>query len=240
MDRKLWLSDTKNKPCPTCRSGRLTYDSRRAILSETKESLERNEYHNNGTVAPDSDFLVSAHLSCDECKDVVTVIYERLDDVRHTDENGFEISIWTPIIYHPAPYLIDVPTALPDNVKKHLIKSFGLFWYDQASCGNKIRVALEKILDSFGLQSQDATGKFITLGSRLQTFAGIKPETKSFLEAIRWLGNSASHDDKLTKEDLLDAYELIELSLELLYKEKENSLLTLSQQIIANKGPIQR
>ncbi len=240
MRRETWLNDNKQKPCPNCKSGKLEYDSKRASSSETKISLINNEYYKNGIVYPESNYLVTAHLKCDECSDIVTITYEKTDDVRYTDEEGNEISKWVPIIYHPAPHIIDIPVACPEKVRKHLIKSFGLFWYDSASCGNKIRAALESLLNDFSISSKGSNGNFISLANRLQTFATLKPEVQTYLDAIRWIGNTASHDDILTKEDLLDAYELIEHSLEVIYKEKEARLSNLSQQIKTNKGPIQR
>ena len=240
MNRKLWLDDSRDKPCPNCHSGKLVYDSKNALSNETRQSLENNEHYKKGLVCPESNYLVSAHLKCEECGEVVVAVYERSEDVRHTDEDGNEISMWKSLLFHSAPHIIKVPASCSPSFKKHLIKSFGLFWYDEASCGNKIRVALETLLEDFGILSIDSNGKFVTLGKRLEQFAQVKPELKEFLNAIRLIGNSASHDDKLTKEDLLDAYDLIEHSLELLYREKETALISLAEKIKSNNGPAVR
>jgi len=52
---------------------------------------------------------------------------------------------------YPAPPIITVPTATSRAVAVELDAAFALFWVDLSSCANKIRVSLERLLDSLGL-----------------------------------------------------------------------------------------
>ncbi|GAA3482233.1 hypothetical protein GCM10018966_067650 [Streptomyces yanii] len=43
------------------------------------------------------------------------------------------------------------------------------------------------------------------------------PEEADLLEAVKWIGNDASHEDSLSVADVLDGVELLEHALRLLY-----------------------
>ena len=58
--------------------------------------------------------------------------------------------------------------------------------------------------------------------------------------AIKWIGNFGSHaSDLLTKDDVLDAYEILELVISKLY-EREDSIRVkkLSKDIVKRKKPL--
>ncbi|MCG2787057.1 MAG: DUF4145 domain-containing protein [Anaerolineae bacterium] len=52
---------------------------------------------------------------------------------------------------------------------------------------------------------------------RIVDFEKSKPEIAQKLFAIKWLGNDGSHSANMTKNDVLDAYEILEIILDDLF-----------------------
>ncbi|WP_426324353.1 hypothetical protein [Pedobacter sp. R-06] len=48
------------------------------------------------------------------------------------------------------------------------------------------------------------------------------PEVANHLLAIKWIGNSGSHFNTLSEQNILDAYRLLKYALELIYQEKKD------------------
>ncbi|WP_313491922.1 MULTISPECIES: DUF4145 domain-containing protein [Sphingobacterium] len=239
MNRNIWLKSDFEKPCPNCETGHLSYSTKQTNISETLESQIANEFHKNGIVHPTTTFLVTTHFKCKNCGFIVTAIFEKVEDVRYVDENGYQIDIWNPVVYHPALKIIPMPKNAPKEIESMITGSFGLFWYDINSCGNKIRAALELLMDHVGIPKTDGKGKSMTLHHRLREYAvqnSAKPEIGQYLEAIKWIGNAASHGGSVKKNDILDAYELLEAIMEHVFSERKNKLIAISNRINSTKG----
>lgn len=233
MNKNLWLGDNwEPLPCPKCEYGVLESIEERYHSSETLDSLKNNEFYNNGIVYPESNYLCTEHLKCNKCSDIVIASYERIEDVRNTDAEGNEISIRTSIFYYPAPPIIKTPSSCPENIQSQLKTSFILYWVDIASCANKIRTAIERLLNHLNIPSKT------TLHARIVAFQKANPKVGDYLLAIKWIGNAGSHDSTLDKKSVLDAYELLEYSLELLFNEREQNLNDISKRINTAKGPV--
>ncbi|GAB3535803.1 hypothetical protein GCM10027443_25290 [Pontibacter brevis] len=145
-----------------------------------------------------------------------------------------------PITFFPAPKIIDIPLSCPRTVTKKLNESFGLYWIDLNSCANKIRISIETLLNELGVITTKPTKKGtqpLKLHSRIEEFEKQNPEVGGFLLAIKWIGNAGSHPSEITKDDVLDAYELLEYSLDSLYDDRRKKLKELSNKINTAKGP---
>ena len=55
------------------------------------------------------------------------------------------------------------------------------------------------------------------LEKRIQSFEAIDHENAGRVSALRWIGNFGSHPESLTKDDVFDAYDILEVLLESLY-----------------------
>ena len=93
------------------------------------------------------------------------------------------------------PSIIDVPRKCPDDVKGELKSSFSLFFMDANAAANHVRVALERLMDHFGVQcrQKDKTKKFVDLSlhRRIEIFAKKQTAVGAPLMALKWLGNAA-------------------------------------------------
>jgi hypothetical protein len=56
------------------------------------------------------------------------------------------------------------------------------------------------------------------------------------LEAVKWIGNGGSHDDKLTATDVLDGAEILELAVKALYDRTEAELMSKVRSINKRRG----
>lgn len=64
-------------------------------------------------------------------------------------------------------------------------------------------------------RKKGTNGKFfdLTLHARIEAFVKKEPAIGPQLMALKWLGNTGSHDSNVSTNDLLDAFEILEHSL---------------------------
>ena len=126
---------------------------------------------------------------------------------------------------HPPINIIDVSKDIPSSIEATLKESFSLFWNHQSSAGNKIRNAIELLLDDKKIvkrkKSQKGKYYYLSLHDRLKEFKNIDSEMAKKLMSLKWLGNAGSHTFILNKDDLIDAYEILDYILYEFYV-KEN------------------
>lgn len=79
--------------------------------------------------------------------------------------------------------------------------------------------------------------KKLTLHQRLDLFKAVRPEIADFLIPIRIFGNSGSHEgaSAVQHEELLDAFEVVEHALSLLYGSKDKDIAAKAKQLAKKK-----
>ena len=133
--------------------------------------------------------------------------------------------------------LFRAPTRCPDAIKKQIRKSFSVFFCDLSAAANHVRQCVEEILSHAGIQPRNTNGRFLRLETRIKSFADIDHDNAERADALRWIGNFGSHPQALTKEDLFDAYEILEVLLEDLYVGHHRSVRQMVEQINEARGP---
>lgn len=234
FNRKFWLDWKTRKPCPTCNVGILLPPSKEGFLKS--ETIASREMMYGVSM---SEYVFSIHLVCNHCKDIVAASGYMTEQEDIEEVGGIYTTI-QPITFFPAPKIIDIPPSCPKTVTKKLNESFGLYWIDISSCANKIRISIETLLNELNVITTKKTKKGIqtlTLHKRIEEFEKQKPEVAGFLLSIKWIGNAGSHLSEVTKNDVLNAYELLEYSLDSLYDDRKRKLKELSDKINAAKGP---
>ena len=108
------------------------------------------------------------------------------------------------------PDIFAFPPKCPEDIKSELRGAFSIFWSNGAACAGRLRVALECLMNHVGVpkQRKDADGKFfdLSLHARIDAFAKNEPAIGAQLMALKWLGNTGSHDSKVSTVDLLEPY----------------------------------
>lgn len=231
-------------PCPTCGKGHLKVEKDALLNKETRLSKAG---HAHDAWDPEwIDRRFAGLLECDfgNCGDMVAI----LGDVSIVEGYGYDEQTGEPTQEYserfkprslsPAPLPIRPPVDTPEEVAKLLKDASGLLWQSPEGAGNQIRQAVEVLLDEQGVAKTNANGGFKKLHHRLEDFQNTDPKNAEILFAIKWLGNSGSHPGGLTRSDVLDAFDFIELVLINLYDKTTDELILKAQAINLNKGPV--
>lgn len=189
----------------------------------------------------------SCMLECTDCKGECGLagrLYET--EEQFFSEDGYDsewITEYIPGHFTDAPPIITLPPRIPESVGKQVNRSFQLFWLDAPSCANSIRSAVEELLTAQGVNrtnGRSKTGKarrMLGLHQRIELFQRRKPNLADKLFAIKWIGNAGSHVDSLERDDLLDAYEILQYVLDDLYVNPHSRIRSLASAINRRKAP---
>jgi len=197
--------------CPRCGRGIPTINED-DFRSEVTEQSKRERNH------PDWEpewlrYTFSAFLNCTHCKEKTVTIGEGKVDTfngQDTGEWGCE-EVFMPKYFIPPLQLFEIPSDCPKSVKEHINESFSLAWADFSAAGNKLRVAVEKLIDAIH------PGSSGTLHNRIGKLPSQHEGIKDWLLAVKWLGNEGSHQAQLQEYDVAFAYDVFLLVLNKLY-----------------------
>ena len=228
-------------PCPVCGSGYLSLKAGTFHYGETRESRQasnRPDWHYPFDVR----LRFSALLECCNvlCAEIVTIAghgYIALEDLSCYDSDSEttyyhqeEVLKFFPNYINPSPPLINVPGNCDESVRNELAKAFIAFWGDLSSTANHIHSAVERLLDY--LQEEQITSlhqRILNLGKRDQ-------ELCQSLLAVKWLGNVGSHSDDISRDDVCDALDIIEIVLYDLFVYHREKIKKLIEAINERKG----
>lgn len=235
--------------CPVCDKGLLTFIKESFKSEQTKESKDSQRQLNSTDF--DIEFRFSSILKCSSsrCGDIVAVLgkgfyepYYEIDQ-EHGYYNESTRLYYSPLFFHPSLKIIPVGNDYPKPLVIELKDSFSLFFSDLSSCANKIRICVEVLMDEFSIKKREVKSKKysnISLHSRILEFKKKNSEVGDYLLAIKWIGNTGSHYNKLTKDDILDAYSLLDFSLQKLFDKDSKIIKKLSKEINKKKAPLSK
>jgi hypothetical protein len=227
MDRtkwKLW-ADQLSWTCPNCQTGTL-----RPIHGTFQEVESRRERYDDGN--PDEKLKrFIALLKCDyrSCGETATVAGDHLthwlndgSDHGYIDE-GYKIFS---IVPSPLPFNLDI--KVPPAIAAIVREAAALFWVDHKAAANRSREVIEAILTNLGVPATGPQGGKRPLHSRIEAFGKIENgkwlEQANVFEAAKWIGNEGTHAT-ISRDDALDAFEMLEMVLDDIYVRARHSLL---------------
>lgn len=230
--------------CSSCLNGTLIFDKKRFTIFETKASKKaREEYEDWDPTWINEHF--SGILSCSnpKCQDKYIISGTISTDIEYDSDEKLEVGTqnFYPQYIYPIIHIFEIPDETPDEIVEAIKKAFLLYWVDNSACGNAIRTVVESIMDDKKIRktATKSTGKRtkISLHKRLENFSLKYKDVGTLLMAIKWIGNTASHSDELYKDDLLDGFEFLKVSLEKLYTSNEKEILKKATEINKRKKP---
>lgn len=251
MDRKIFeLPFTKlgvtRYTCPTCGKGVLKVKKDTFHFKETKSS---SGMHLHPAWEPDwTQYVYSCLLECTNavCKDVISssgvgsVNEFCYDDEEMTTVQGHE-EYFNPKYFTPHLKLFGIPIGTQEDVIHEINNSFSLFFSDPSSSSNHIRIALEHLLTHLKIKifvSPKGRRRHLSLHNRIKLLPAKFNHVKEEFIAIKWLGNAGSHSQHEVKtDDVLDAYELMEVVLVEIFNNKREPAKSLAKKINKKKGP---
>lgn len=251
IDRNIWiLPFVKERfppwPCPHCNGGILLLNQETFREEETIESIQDR---NQEAWEPEwIHGLFTAHLRCSNtnCREIAVVCgsYKNLGWFDpDTGEDDFA-KVLEPDFICPTPDLFIIPKTCPEDIKLEFRKAFSLYWSDLDAAGNRVRTVVELLLNYLKVRKRERTkkGKYrhLSLHDRILEFHPKNPDIGEKLLAIKWLGNIGSHGNGLSKDDLIDDFEMIQFVFEELFERTRDRLSTMAKNIIRKKGRIRK
>lgn len=238
MTRGLW-KETLTKlhsppwPCPSCSRGTLKVVLNSLVDKETSRSQAA---HGSQDWDPDSvEYTFTAWLDCNTCGEDVVVSGVGGVEPGYDQEGMTWDDYFSPRILVPMPDMFGIPKKCPKEVSQKLRAAFSVFWIDQSAAATRVRVALKRLLDHLGIKRRrkDKGGKLVelTLHSRIEAFAKRDAIIGAQLMALKWLGNTGSHEGTVTKDDLLDAFEIMEHALVEVIDRRSAKVVELAKQL---------
>lgn len=247
VKRDLWTASLSQVtappwPCPACKGGILGLEDKSLRYEETAQSKADR---GNADWEPDwTSYTFSAWLRCGAsgCKLGVAVVGRGRYEADYDDEHGHVfVQAFHPLRAHPMPDVFELPASCPPEVSDPLRTAFALFWSDHAAAANSARVALERLLDAIGVKKKERTkkGRLVRLKTHGRIIHLMKrhPTIGGELMALKWLGNTGSHQSKVDREDILDGFEILEHALDELLNERSKTISKMVKKLTKKHGP---
>jgi hypothetical protein len=232
--------------CPACDGGYLKHNPGSLHFLETSTSLSG---HGHEAWEPEwTEYRFTTLLICnnEQCREPVSVMGHGRLEINQLDWNG-EVDVkefFFPEYVSPSPPLITLSDEYPEPVVDELRKAFVSSWSDYGSAGNHIRSAIERLLDflkepKLTKLRQEKTGKRerLTLHARIKNLGLRDKELSDSLLAVKWLGNAGSHSNNLSRKDIFDALDILDLNLNDLFIRHRARVKKLVTVINKHKGP---
>lgn len=237
--------------CPTCKTGHLTHDRKKVSVEVVPESLV---YHPKDEVADWSEKHFTTLLRCASglCKQIVAISgYISVEEnvwARDADETELlgpdYYEAYNPTSIFPAPHIFLIPIGTPSSVIEEMRRAFRLYWIDNGSCANRLRAAAESVLTDRKISrfttSKSGKRQRIPLHGRIELLREKDPVSANYLLAVKWFGNEGSHTglNAITRDNLLNVFELMEAVLVRLYEKPAARLDKLANAINTRKGRV--
>lgn len=227
--------------CPTCNQGSLTEakGTRKLIQSErSKKARAHEDWDPTWVQERFSLFLQCSNADCGEL--VVVSGDTTIDEEEDVDLRRVWVSQLRPKSMYPAPYIIELPEEIPDEVRSELEQAFALFWSDLNASANRLRTSLERGLDVVGIKKFNKTGKRVSipLARRIALFETAKgSDLSGIFTALRHVGNLGTHAS-VSRTALLTAFTLYEHALAELFGGRKKKIAELTKKLVKSKGKI--
>lgn len=225
--------------CPTCKKG---------ILKGKKNSFIKDEtvFSRIARQLPDWDpewiqYAYSCQFECtnSSCEEVVFSMGIGTVDVDYGYDDGGDPEMITterfePRFFIPHLKIFSVPQKTPDDIQMSIDDSFELFFANPSSSAGHLRIALEKLLDHLKIKKSTINkGKrrLLSLHKRIGLLPTKFDDLKDLFYAIKWLGNDGSHPAGVTKDDVMDAYDIFETILDEIFSNQKKETKKLAKKI---------
>ncbi len=169
------------------------------------------------------EYIFTALLECERCGEAISCCGDGFEEpYEYVDNNGeprqnLDLA-FKPRFFCPHLNLLRLPRQCPLPARDQLHKSFAVFFCDLSAAANHLRQCLEEILTHAGIEARNADGNFISLERRIRVFEQTDRDNADRADALRLIGNIGSHpEEALAKNELFDAYDILEVLLEDLY-----------------------
>jgi hypothetical protein len=140
----------------------------------------------------------------------------------------------------PSPRLINIPERCPEQVVAELDRASVAQWDDADAAATHVRGAVERVLDDLKVPAHHkGKRKRLTLHDRIELLRTDRPHHAEPLLATKWLGNAGAHGEEVTRDDVFDMFDIVELVLDQLYGQGDE-LNAMIRTVNTREGPVRR
>lgn len=256
VDKSTWLATFSRTevpafPCPRCRKSTLRLDADTLTTEETHYSKANQKHEAWDPEWTEERFIAFLRCTATKCGEIVSVsgkisVEPNFDD----EEDGWNYEgMLQPKSMYPPPPIISFPADLPGTAALELKLAFQFFWGDYGACATKIRTSVERLMDHFKVakfriaknpKKPSAPGKLrpLDLSARIDKFIAATGAVvhKDHLHALRVVGNLGTHNNVLSRTEILEAFEVYEHALEELIGKKSTQIGKLAKRLSKNTG----
>lgn len=231
--------------CPTCEQGHLVLDETSLKKVETGPSKKAQDHPAWDVEWIESRFVGLLICNFVNCAELVAIggsvtVEEQYDQDYDGVVSQTYVDTFEPRFLFPAPPLVRLIQETPKVVKEKLVEAAGLVWQNSEASANQVRQAVESLMDCQKIKKTEIQrGKRVRLSlhRRIKIFERTDPINGEILLAIKWLGNTGSHLGKLSRKDVFDAFDMMELVLTNLYSQAAKQIQRKAKAINKAKGP---
>lgn len=227
--------------CPRCIVGSFQ-STENQIIIETPNSVESRDHEEWEPDWIEDDFSSILKCSNDKCKETTVVSGYTRRDFHQVDWDKYESNMYFyPKCFTTAPLIFRPPPDTPDAVRAELIDAFSLFWLDSKASANKIRNVVESILTDKNVKRfyvKNKKRKRLDTHARILEYENSDPENAKLLMGLKWVGNANSHvtTEEVSKDELLDVFELCEHVVMSIYTKKSKDMAKRAEIYTSRKG----
>ena len=249
MKEEIWTKsscDSKESllvTCPKCQKSKLGFIKFAEEITESGKDLEKHGY----PYGIEHHFIGLMKCSSSRCNQIITISGLVDKDIEHSgqDEYGnyFEkhFDSYKPLLFSPNIRYFRVTSDIPEEIKITIDLAFHHFFYDKNASANKIRTALELILNDIKApkkkwnNSKTKLVKFNNLHQRLENFKKTKKNISILMLANKYIGNDGSHIGNVNNVDLISAFDNLEEIVEQIYIKNRKKLISKAELYIEKR-----
>ncbi|MEV0898216.1 DUF4145 domain-containing protein [Actinoplanes sp. NPDC049802] len=216
-----WFVDLPAIRCPTCGQGMLT---RVNEFDAQQSAKSRDDLGDPDAFDPDliggvfTGMLICGYTGCTE---KVAVVGQYGVDIDPSGRSNSWMNCYKITYARPAFILVACPPGTPEKVRAAATAAAEIAWADPSSAAGRLRVAVEELLTCHRIPRStiNRNHKRVRLDThqRIEKFAQMKPDVARVLMAVKWIGNSGSHEGGLGIDDVLEGAQMLSHALGLLY-----------------------
>ncbi|WP_146169023.1 DUF4145 domain-containing protein [Actinoplanes italicus] len=244
-----WFFNLPHIICPTCSRGHLEkrtkFYTQRSGPSHQAENERPDEFEPEWVLG-----VFTGMLSCSlaGCWETVAVAGD-YETVQEPTEYGSWTEQYRLRFARPAPSIVDCPARTPRAVREATDAAAAVIWTDPAGAAGRLRVAIEELMTAQNVtktrivtnqQTQKRHRRHRMADERIKEFARTKPDVADVLLAVKWIGNSGSHESGLSAHDVLEGAQMFSHALRLLYDPSQSELLRRVALVNKRRGPAPR
>ncbi|GLK17334.1 DUF4145 domain-containing protein [Herbiconiux flava] len=227
--------------CPICDIGSVGFEKAHHYPDRESQAHLDHERHYGGPYEELTGWF-SGSLKCNEpkCGQVLAMSGKWGYFVNDGDPKYGQMgdAYWIQYVTPPL-LLFRVPDRAPQAVMTAVTAASELLWVNPSAAANQLRQGIEALLTAKRIPKtvKTAKGKRERLSThrRIQLYKAVQPRVGEALEAVKWIGNSGSHEAVITPSNVLEGAEILELALRDLFDQTDQQLMAKVRQINKRK-----